>query len=258
MNLENILVDIEDGIAVLTINRPKALNAINDQLMSEVGHLFSEGLDFKSLNGVIITGAGEKAFIAGADITELQNLSTEEGYKLSKKGHDIFDSIESCTIPVLAAVNGFCLGGGNELAMSCHIRIASKNAKFGQPEVNLGLIPGYGGTQRLIQYLGKGKGMDLLLTGDMINADEALHYGLVVEVVEQSELIDAAKKKIKKIAKKGPAAIAKTIQLVNAYFDKSANGFVKEAYGFGDAIGSDESTEGVSAFLEKRKAEFKK
>lgn len=258
MNLENILVEIEDGIAIVKINRPKALNAINDALMTEVGYLFSEGLDFAQLRGIIITGSGEKAFIAGADITELQNLNSDQGFKLSKKGHDAFNSIEKCNVPVIAAVNGFCLGGGNELAMSCHIRIASKNAKFGQPEVNLGLIPGYGGTQRLIQYLGKGRAMELLLTGDMINAEEALEYGLVTQVTEQEELLDAAKKLINKISKKGPLAISKTIEMVNAYFDKSANGFIKECVGFGATIESEESTEGVSAFLEKRKPDFRK
>jgi len=258
MQLENILLDIQDGIATVTINRPKALNAINAGVMNEVGYLFSEGLNLSELKGVIITGSGEKAFIAGADITQFNNIDSTQGSKLSKKGHDIFNNIERCPIPVIAAVNGFCLGGGNELAMSCHLRIASPNAKFGQPEVNLGLVPGYGGTQRLIQFIGKGRAMELLLTGDMIDAEKALEYGLVTHVVEQSELLAKAQKIINKIAKKGPLAIKKTIELANAYFDKTANGFVKEMAGFGMTIESEESTEGVAAFLEKREAKFRK
>jgi len=177
------------------------------------------------LKGVIITGAGEKAFVAGADIKQFTNLNSQEGAKLSKLGHDIFDKIERSPIPVIAAVNGFCLGGGNELAMSCHMRIASPNAKFGQPEVNLGLIPGYGGTQRLIQYIGKGRAMELLLTGGMIDAEKALDYGLVTHVVEGAELLDQAKKLINKIAKKGPLAIKKTIEKL--FFLKSGSLFSK-------------------------------
>ena len=258
MELKNLLLEIEEGIAVVTINRPDAMNAINDGVMTELGFLFNDHLDFQNLKGVIITGSGSKAFVAGADITQFQNLDKKAGFDISKKGHDVYKSIECCPIPVIAAVNGYSLGGGNELAMACHIRIASTNAKFGQPEVNLGLVPGYGGTQRLIQYIGKGRAMELLLTADIIDAEKALEYGLVTHITEADELLNKAKSLIQKIAAKGPLAISRTIELVNAYFDKNANGFMKEADRFGETIGSDESTEGVNAFLEKRKAEFRK
>lgn len=258
MELKTLLLEIEEGIATVTINRPKALNAINDDVMTELGYLFGEQLDSSKLRGVIITGSGTKAFVAGADITQFQNLDKQAGFQISKKGHDVYNSIEKFPVPVIAAVNGFSLGGGNELAMSCHIRIASTNAKFGQPEVNLGLVPGYGGTQRLIQYIGKGRAMELLLTADIIDAEKALEYGLITRICEPEALLAEAKTLIDKISTKGPLAIARTIELVNAYFDKNANGFMKEADRFGETIGSEESTEGVNAFLEKRKASFRK
>jgi len=258
MDFKTLLLEIEEDIAIVIINRPDALNAINDDVMTELGLMFSEVLDLSSLKGVIITGSGSKAFVAGADITQFQNLDTEAGSSISRKGHQVYDRIENCPIPVIAAVNGYSLGGGNELAMACHIRIASSHAKFGQPEVNLGLIPGYGGTQRLIQYIGKGRAMELLLTADIIDAQKALDYGLITHVTEPEELMDKAKSIITKISKKGPIAISRTIELVNAYFDKDSNGFTKEIDRFGEAIASDESTEGVNAFLEKRKADFRK
>jgi enoyl-CoA hydratase len=257
MAFETLLIDIEDQIATVTVNRPKAMNAINDRVMTELNEVFTNHLKPNELKGVIITGSGEKAFVAGADISELGQKSGDEGYLVSKKGHDTYNAIEAYSIPVLAAINGFSLGGGNELAMSCHIRIASINAKFGQPEVNLGLIPGYGGTQRLIQYIGKGRAMELLLTGDMIDAEKALEYGLITHVTTPETLIDTAKKIITKISQKGPEAVARTIEMVNAYFDKTSNGFVKEIDGFKKSIASDESTEGVAAFLEKRKPNFR-
>ena len=257
MTFETLLVDITDGIATVTINRPKAMNAINDTVMSDLGRLFKEELDFKTLKGVIITGSGDKAFIAGADITQFGELDEKGGYDKSHFGHQVFDSIEHCPIPVIAAINGFSLGGGNELAMACHIRICSDNAMFGQPEVKLGLIPGYGGTQRLIQYIGKGRAMELLLTGDMIDSVKALEYGLVTHVTPLEELIPVAKKIISKIASRGPNAVAHIINTVNTYFDKTANGFVKEQHIFGQAMGSAECKEGVQAFLEKRKPDFK-
>ena len=256
--LKSLLVDIEDGIAVVTINRPEAMNAITHTVMSEVGYLFSEGLDLTTLKGIIITGAGDKAFIAGADIKEFTGLSADEGSKKSSFGHDVYNSIERCPIPVLAAVNGYSLGGGNELAMACHIRICSDNAMFGQPEVKLGLIPGYGGTQRLIQFLGKGRAMELLLTADMIDAPKALDYGLVTHVTAPEDLMKVAKKIIGKIARQGPDAVAKTIETVNAYFDKQADGFKMEIDYFGKAMASDQTAEGVAAFIEKRKPDFRK
>ena len=258
MELKTILLTEENGIALVTINRPKALNAINDDVMTELGLLFTQVLDPRKLKGVIITGSGDKAFVAGADITQFQGLDSDQGFKLSKKGHDVYDAIERFPIPVIAAINGYSLGGGNELAMSCHIRIASSNARFGQPEVNLGLVPGYGGTQRLIQYIGKGRAMEFLLTADMLKAEKALEYGLITHITEPDDLLEKARSIIEKIATKGPTAIADTIALVNAYFDKSSNGFIKESMAFGKAIGSDESTEGVNAFLEKRGAQFTK
>lgn len=258
MELKTLVLETDDAIACITINRPKAMNAINDAVMSELGFLFQEQLDPASLKGVIITGSGSKAFVAGADITQFMDLDKKAGFDISKKGHDVYNAIERFPVPVIAAINGYSLGGGNELAMSCHIRIAVEHAKFGQPEVNLGLIPGYGGTQRLIQYIGKGRAMELLLTADMIDAEKALSYGLITHITEADELIPTAKKIIGKISQKGPLAIQRTIELVNAYFDKNANGFMKEADRFGETIESEESTEGVNAFLEKRKAEFRK
>jgi len=258
MELKTLLLDIEDGIACITVNRPKAMNAINDDVMTELGFVFDKQLDPLKLKGVIITGSCDKAFVAGADITQFKELDKQAGFNISKKGHDVYNSIEKFPVPVVAAVNGYSLGGGNELAMACHIRIAAEHAKFGQPEVNLGLVPGYGGTQRLIQYIGKGRAMELLLTADIINAEKALEYGLVTHIYPADKLLDEARALINKIAAKGPLAIARTIELVNAYFDKNANGFMKEADRFGETIGSDESTEGVNAFLEKRKAEFRK
>lgn len=258
MELQTLLLDKKEGIATITINRPKAMNAINDQVMEEVGYLFSGGMDLAQLKGIIITGAGDKAFIAGADITEFGALDVKGGTDKSAFGHKVFDSIENCPVPVIAAINGYSLGGGNELAMACHLRICSDNARFGQPEVNLGLIPGFGGTQRMVQYLGKGRAMELLLTGDMIDSVKALEYGLVTHVTAPEELIPIATKLITKIASKGPKAIAGVIKTVNAYFDNTVNGFVKEISFFGEAMGSAESKEGVAAFLEKRKPEFKK
>ena len=255
--LESLLVDISDGIATVTINRPDALNAINHSVMSEVGYLFSEGLPLQELKGVIITGSGDKAFIAGADIKEFTGLSAAEGSEKSASGHAVFNSIERCRVPVLAAINGYSLGGGNELAMACHLRICSENAMFGQPEVKLGLIPGYGGTQRFIQYLGKGRAMELLLTADMIDAAKALEYGLVTHVTPQEELLNVARKIITKIGSRGPEAVAKTIETVNAYFDKQQDGFAMEVDYFGKAMASEQTKEGVAAFIEKRKPNFR-
>lgn len=258
MELQTLLLDVADGIATITLNRPKAMNAINHRLMSEVGYLFSEGLDIDNLLGVIITGSGDKAFIAGADIKEFAGLDAKAGSEKSAFGHAVFNSIEQCPIPVLAAINGYSLGGGNELAMACHIRICSDNAMFGQPEVKLGLIPGYGGTQRFIQYLGKGRAMELLLTADMIDAAKALDYGLVTHVTPQEELMTVARKIINKIGSRGPDAVAKTIETVNAFFDKKADGFEMEMDYFGKAMASEQTKEGVAAFVEKRKPEFRK
>lgn len=258
MNYETLLIHTKDHITLITINRPKALNAINERVMSELGFFFSEGYKTEGqLHGVVITGAGEKAFVAGADIKEFADLDKEAGSNKSKKGHIVYRAIELFHVPVIAAVNGFALGGGCELAMACHMRIAGEHARFGQPEVNLGLIPGYGGTQRLIQLIGKGKAMELLLTADMIKAPEALQLGLVNHIVPSGEEVSKSKEIIAKCGSKGPLAITQTIQLVDAYFNKQVDGFALEVDEFGKAIASEDCKEGAAAFVEKRKAEFK-
>lgn len=257
MEYQNLIIDIENGIATLTISREKALNALNTQTMLELRHFFGEeGPKIEGLKGVIITGAGEKAFVAGADITEFSGLSATEGQNLAQRGQDIFFLVERFHRPVIAAVNGFALGGGCELAMACHVRIAGEKAKFGQPEVNLGLIPGYGGTQRLIQYIGKTKATELLMTADMIGAAEALQLGLVNHVVPAGEEVLKAKELIEKIATKAPLAITKIIETVNAYFEDGEDGFGREVSAFGECCGTEDFIEGAAAFVEKRKANF--
>ena len=253
-----ILEKEENGIVTLTINRPKALNAINKDVMEGLNAWFNEGYKvYEGLKGVIITGAGEKAFVAGADIKQFTEV-TEEGSNLSKYGHETYFSIERFHVPVIAAVNGFALGGGCELAMACHLRVAAKEAKFGQPEVNLGLIPGYGGTQRLVQLIGKGRAMYLLLTADMIDAETALEYGLVNQIVDKGDLLATCIAILEKIGGKGPQAVAKSIELVNAYFDNNTDGFQKEWEAFDKMLITEECKEGVQAFIEKRKATFKR
>jgi len=241
----------------LTINRPKALNAINRAVMQGLNQWFAQG--YKShtgLRGVIITGTGEKAFVAGADIKEFMGITPEQGTALSKYGHDTYFLIERFHKPVIAAVNGFALGGGCELAMACHMRLASPTAKFGQPEVNLGLTPGYGGTQRLPQLIGKGRALEMLLTANMIDATTAASYGLVNHVVASDELLATSAKFISKISSKGPQAVAETIATVNDYYDSNTDGFVSEQQIFGKLLVSDECMEGVTAFVEKRKPNF--
>jgi enoyl-CoA hydratase len=257
MKYEILQVEIENNIAVVTINREKALNALNAQTISELKAFFQkDALKIKGLKGVILTGAGEKAFVAGADISEFTTLDAELGASLAKRGHDIFNSIERFHLPVVAAIKGFCLGAGCELAMACHMRIAGEKAKFGQPEVNLGIIPGYGGTQRLIQYLGKTKAIELLMTADMIGAEEAYRLGLVNHVVAIGQEIEKSKEIIEKIATKAPLAIQKIIESVNAYFQDGQKGFKKEIALFGECCVTTDFKEGASAFLEKRKANF--
>ncbi len=258
MSYNNLLVENSGGIITLIINRPQKLNALNGETISEIGHFFEHINSIVELKGVIITGAGEKAFVAGADISEFKGLSVEQAKELAEKGHRIFNLIENLHVPVIAAVNGFALGGGCELAMACHIRIGAENARFGQPEVNLGIIPGYGGTQRLIQYIGKGKALELLMTADMIKADEAHQLGLLNHVVSQEQLIKKSKELIEKIATKGPFAISKIIECVNAHFTDGVDGFDKEIESFGACFSVDDFEEGASAFLEKRKAVFKR
>ena len=259
MKYENILVKNVKGIITLTINREKAYNALNRAVFMELDHFFRVGVHKrKNLKGIIITGAGEKAFVAGADIKELMVLKKHEGAETAQFGQDVFELIEKFSKPVIAAVNGFALGGGCELAMACHMRIAGARAKFGQPEVNLGIIPGYGGTQRLPQLIGRGRALELLMTADMIDAEEAYRIGLANHVVPAGEEVKKAKSIIEKIATKGPIAIAKIVECVDAHYDGVRDGFALEVEEFGNIADSTEDfKEGTAAFVEKRKADFK-
>ena len=256
MTYQNILSDINNGINTITINRPDKLNALNKETFAELGPAIQAAFDDETIYGIIITGAGEKAFVAGADISEFTGLSVEDGKKLSRTGHAVFNLIENGPKPIIAAVNGFALGWGCELAMACHLRVASENALFGQPEVNLGLIPGYGGTQRLIQLVGKGKASELLMTADMVKADEALRLGIVNHVVPATELLTKCVALLEKIHTKSPTAITEIIQCVNAYFEDGVNGLETEINRFGSCVNTEDFKEGTAAFLEKRKANF--
>ena len=258
MTYQNLVLDNENGIVTLTISREKALNALNQQTMSELKSFFDTDFSkIENLKGVIVTGAGARAFVAGADITEFLNLSGN-GEQMAQRGQDIFSLIEHFHLPVVAAVNGFALGGGCELAMACHLRVASPNAKFGQPEVNLGIIPGYGGTQRLVQLIGKGKALELMMTADMIDAAEAYRLGLVNHIVEEGQTVAKAKEILQKIGTKAPIAIQKVIESVNAYFDPGGDaGFFREVVEFGKCAKSADFKEGAAAFVEKRPPIFK-
>ncbi|MEO8819932.1 MAG: enoyl-CoA hydratase-related protein [Ginsengibacter sp.] len=255
MNYTSLLLDLENNILTITINRPDKLNALNKTVLEELNIAMDSVYKDGKIKAVIITGAGEKAFVAGADIGEFTSVDDNQGSALSKKGQNIFFKIENSPKPVIAAVNGFALGGGCELAMACHFRLASVNAKFGQPEVNLGLIPGYGGTQRLSMLVGKGKAMELMMTGNMIGADEAKSLGLVNYVESPENLLPKTKEILNTILAKSPLAISKIISAVNFYFNKE--GFKEEAKLFGEVFLSDDKKEGTSAFLEKRKPIFK-
>ena len=257
MEYKNLLVELEDGILTITLNRPKQLNALNIETFNDINQALKYAKDTDEVKAVLFTGSGEKAFIAGADIKEFSNFSVKQAKQLSRNGHQTFKKIEKFKKPVVAAINGFALGGGLELAMACHFRIASDNAKFGQPEVNLGLIPGYAGTQRLPMLIGKGNAMELLMTGDMIDAQKAERLGLVNYVTSQEELIPTAKKLLQKIMSKSPKAISGVIKAVNAFYSKTKNGYETEIKIFGESFATEDFKEGVSAFLEKRKANFK-
>lgn len=257
MNFENILVSTQNGVSKITINRPKKLNALNKATIEELHTVFTILEEDVKTRAVIITGSGEKAFVAGADISEFANFSVEEGGKLAAKGQALlFDYIENFKKPVIAAINGFALGGGLELAMACHFRLASDNAKMGLPEVSLGVIPGYGGTQRLPQLVGKGKAMELIMTGAMITAEEANSYGLVNYVVPLKELMDLAEALVKKIMRNSPVAISAAIKAVNANFKEGVDGYAVEIEQFGNCFETEDFKEGTTAFLEKRKANF--
>ncbi|HVK97967.1 MAG TPA: enoyl-CoA hydratase-related protein [Flavisolibacter sp.] len=252
----NLLTSLTEGIFVITINRPTKLNALNKDVMNELNSVFDEVITKNEIRGVILTGSGEKSFVAGADISEFIGLSASQGMDLARKGQEIFFKIENCPKPVIGAINGFALGGGCELAMACHFRVASENAKFGQPEVNLGLIPGYGGTQRLVQLIGKGRALELLMTGGMIDAATALNYGLVNYVVPSSDLLSKTKSLLQTILTKAPVAISKCIFAANAVADYSKNGYEVELESFGACFETEDVKEGTLAFLEKRKANF--
>lgn len=247
----------EGGICTITINRPDKLNALNKDVIAELSSAIDEVINNAEIKSAILTGSGEKAFVAGADITEFTALDAAGGSALAQKGQtDVFDKIENSPKPIVAAVNGFALGGGCELAMSCHFRTASEGAKFGQPEVNLGLIPGYGGTQRLTQLIGKGKSMELMMTADMIGAEEAKSLGLVNHVFPAADLLAETTKILSKIGTKAPVAIAKVIACVNDAAKGVQDGFKNEITRFGECFGTEDMKEGTTAFLEKRKAVF--
>ncbi len=257
MSYNNILVKQESTLATITINRPNKLNALNKATIKELSAAFIALEADKEIKVIILTGSGKKAFVAGADISEFANFSVKEGGKLAAKGQKLlFDLIENLKTPVIAAVNGFALGGGLELAMSCHFRVASDNARMGLPEVSLGVIPGYGGTQRLPQLVGKGRAMEMIMTAGMINADQALNYGLVNHVVPQEELLGLCEKLAVKISNNSSVAIGHAIKAVNEGFKHDSNGYAAEIKAFGKCFGTADFEEGTTAFLEKRKANF--
>lgn len=256
MSFQTLFTKMEDHTLIITINRPEKLNALNQQVMQDLDAVFDRVYKFPEIKSVVITGAGLKSFVAGADIKEFEALSKEEATALAKRGQDVFFKIENSPKPVIACVNGFALGGGCELAMSCHFIIASDNAIFGQPEVNLGIMVGYGGSQRLTQKLGKARAMELVITGNNIKAEQALQYGLVNYVVPQAELLDKAFSLLAAAHTKAPIAIANSIKAVNAAWDESVNGFEVEANLFGDCFITADCKEGIQAFIEKRKPHF--
>lgn len=257
MNFENILTVTKDGITTITIDRPSKLNALNRSTIKELHDAFKMADEDTKTKVIILTGSGEKAFVAGADISEFADFSVAEGEHLAAEGQAIlFDFIANLSTPVIAAINGFALGGGLELAMAAHFRIASDNAKMGLPEVSLGLIPGYGGTQRLPQLVGKGQAMEMILTAGMIDAQKALDYGLVNHVTNQDELLNLAKKIASKILLNSSVAIAAAITAINANYEEGENGFDTEVIQFGKCFGTADFKEGTTAFLNKRKAEF--
>jgi enoyl-CoA hydratase len=257
MKYNNILIETADNIAVLTINRPDQLNALNSETIAELSSAFKSLEADISVKAIIITGSGTKAFVAGADIKEFYQFDVAQGKELAAKGHQtLFNVVQNLTTPVIGAVNGFALGGGLELAMSCHFRLASDNAKLGLPEVTLGVIPGYGGTQRLAQLVGKGRAMEMIMTAKMITAEEACSYGLVNQITTQEELLGTCQKIALKIVKNSSVAIAGAIRAVNAGYIDGVNGFETEIEEFGKCFGTEDFKEGTTAFIEKRKANF--
>ncbi len=253
---QTLLTSVQNAILTITINRADKLNALNKTVMAEIEAAINAFEKDESVRAAIITGSGQKAFVAGADISEFNGLTAEEGMDLARRGQEIFFKIENATKPIVAAVNGFALGGGCELAMACHFRIASDNAKFGQPEVNLGLIPGYGGTQRLPQLIGKGRALELIMSGDLIDAATALNLGLVNYVVPSAELLNKTATILKNITTKSPLAISRCISAVNEGLNKQ-DGYNKEVKAFGECFATEDMKEGTAAFLERRPPVFK-
>ncbi len=262
MSYSTLLLEIENGIFTITINRPDKLNALNKDVFNDLDNAIDEVYNNPDIKTAIITGAGHKAFVAGADITEFSGLNREQAMALAKRGQDVFFKIENSRKPIVAAVNGFALGGGCELAMACHFRLCSENAKFGQPEVNLGLIPGYGGTQRLTQLIGKGRSMELQMSAHLIDANEALQLGLVNHVTTADSLLQRTKDILTIIQSKAPIAVGKIIECVNvavvsdSAYTNGKSGYDKEIEAFGDCFITEDMKEGTAAFLEKRKASF--
>jgi len=254
---KTLLTEIENGTLVITINRPDKLNALNKDVFNDLDEVIDEICQNHDIRSAIITGAGNKAFVAGADISEFLELDASQATELSTRGHNVFDKIENSSKPIVAAVNGFALGGGFELALACHFIYASDNAKFGQPEVNLGLIPGYGGTQRLTQLVGRNLAMELLMTGNMISAKEALDHGVANKVFSAEELLPKTKEILSLIQTKAPIAVEKVIGCVNN-FDHTQQGYDVEIKKFGECFATEDAKEGASAFLEKRKPNFKR
>ena len=257
MDFNNILLEVKNNISYITINRTNYLNALNSETIKELNKAIVYSDQNNEVKCIIITGAGDKAFVAGADIKEFASFNSQEGESLSRKGHELlFDLLENCSKPTIAAINGFALGGGLELAMSCHIRLASENAKMGLPEVSLGVIPGYGGTQRLSQLVGKGKAIEMITSAAMISSAEALKWGLINKECSQKELMQECEKIAFRVCRNSPMAIASAIKSVNAGFKNSVDGFEVEKKEFGKCFGTKEFLEGTTAFLEKRKANF--
>lgn len=256
-DLQNLSLSTEGSILTITINREKKLNALNSSTIADLKEVIQSVYDDKDISGVIITGAGEKAFVAGADIGEFSDLNEMNARKFSEEGQEVFDLIENSHTPIVAVVNGFALGGGCELAMACHIRVATLTAKFGQPEVNLGILPGYGGTQRLTQLIGKGRAFEYLMTGDMMDVNTAREFGLVNRVSETKETaLQLAADILKKISEKAPIAIGLVIDCVNAVFNHEENGYQTEANAFARCCGTEDFKEGAAAFMEKRVPKF--
>lgn len=257
MHYENLILDQQGAILILTVNRPEKHNALNIATLKEISNAISYAVAEGSIRGILITGAGSRAFISGADISEFVGLHQNKAEELARFGQSTLKQLETCPKPILAAINGFAYGGGCELAMACHLRIASSNARFSQPEVNLGIMAGYGGTQRLIQYIGKTKAMEMHLTGRVIDAEQALKLGLLNDVVSPDVLLERSKGMLNEITKKSSETVSRIIKTMNGYFENDGSGYELEVEEFGKCFVSDDFKEGIQAFFEKREPKFK-